>query len=125
MYSLSPRAPAWLPLLLQSPGAYLWCDLSASDFVQLFLLEKLPEYSFSGWQQLEKCSGRSACLNAPESLPDFLYAALDTTACAAFIKESRMNLANANKLHRKSGPGGGWHQCPMWYGCPASIVNAR
>jgi hypothetical protein len=32
----------------------------------------------------------------------FLYAALDTTACAAFIKESRMNLANANKFHRKS-----------------------
>jgi hypothetical protein len=34
---------------------------------------------------------------------DFLYAALDTTACAAFIKESRMNFANANKFHRKSG----------------------
>jgi hypothetical protein len=26
--------------------------------------------------------------------PDFLYAALDTAACAAFIKESRMNFAN-------------------------------
>jgi hypothetical protein len=26
-----------------------------------------------------------------------------TSACAAFIKESRMKLANANKLHRKSG----------------------
>jgi hypothetical protein len=25
--------------------------------------------------------------------PDFLYAALDTTACAAFIKESRMRFA--------------------------------
>jgi hypothetical protein len=35
--------------------------------------------------------------------PDFLYAAPDTTAGAAFIKESRMNLANANKLYRKSG----------------------
>jgi hypothetical protein len=33
--------------------------------------------------------------------PDFLYAALDTTACAAFIKESRMNFANASQLHRK------------------------
>ena len=30
--------------------------------------------------------------------PDFLYAAQDTTACAAFIKESRMNLDKANKL---------------------------
>jgi hypothetical protein len=35
--------------------------------------------------------------------PDFPYAALDTTACAAFIKESRKNFANANHLHRKSG----------------------
>ena len=36
--------------------------------------------------------------------PDFLYAALEMTACAAFIKESRMNFANANQLRRKSGP---------------------
>jgi hypothetical protein len=35
--------------------------------------------------------------------PDFLYAALDTTACAAFIKESRMKFVNANQFHRKSG----------------------
>ena len=35
--------------------------------------------------------------------PDFLYAAPDTTACAAFSKESRMKFANANKLDRKSG----------------------
>ncbi len=34
--------------------------------------------------------------------PDFLYAAPDTTTCAAFIKESRMNFASANQLHRKS-----------------------
>jgi hypothetical protein len=35
--------------------------------------------------------------------PDFLYAALGTAACAAFIEESRMKCASANKLHRKSG----------------------
>ena len=34
--------------------------------------------------------------------PDFLYAARDKTTCAAFSKESRMNFANATKLHRKS-----------------------
>jgi hypothetical protein len=39
----------------------------------------------------------------PSHTPDFLYAAPDITACAAFIKESRMKFANANKLHRKSG----------------------
>ncbi len=35
--------------------------------------------------------------------PNFLYSALDTTACAAFIKESRMKCAEATKLHRKFG----------------------
>ena len=35
--------------------------------------------------------------------PNFLYSALDTTACAAFIEESRMKCAEANKLHRKFG----------------------
>jgi hypothetical protein len=35
--------------------------------------------------------------------PDFLYAALDATAYAAFSKESRMKCAEATKLHRKSG----------------------
>ena len=35
--------------------------------------------------------------------PDFLYAAPDMTACAAFSEESRMRLTNATKLHRKSG----------------------
>ena len=35
--------------------------------------------------------------------PDFLYVALDKAACAAFVKESRMNFANANQFHRKSG----------------------
>jgi hypothetical protein len=35
--------------------------------------------------------------------PDFLYAALDATAYAAFVKESRKKRAGATKLHRKSG----------------------
>jgi hypothetical protein len=42
-------------------------------------------------------------LERPLRDPDFLYAALDTTACAAFIKERRMKCINANQLHRKSG----------------------
>jgi hypothetical protein len=35
--------------------------------------------------------------------PDFLLGAPPTPAWAAFIKESRMKLANASKLNRKSG----------------------
>jgi hypothetical protein len=39
----------------------------------------------------------------PSASPDFLYAALDATAYAAFVKESRKKRAGATKLHRKSG----------------------
>jgi hypothetical protein len=39
----------------------------------------------------------------PALNPDFLYAALDVTAYAAFVKESRKKRAGATKLHRKSG----------------------
>ena len=46
-------------------------------------------------------------LGAGDSLPalnpDFLYAALDATAYAAFVKESRKKRAGATKLNRKSG----------------------
>ena len=35
--------------------------------------------------------------------PEFLYSALDATACAAFSKESRMTFANAKEPHRNSG----------------------
>jgi len=35
--------------------------------------------------------------------PDFLHEAPPTSMCAAFIKESRMKLASASKLNRKSG----------------------
>jgi hypothetical protein len=39
----------------------------------------------------------------PALNPDFLYAALDATAYAAFVKESRKKRAGATKLHRNSG----------------------
>jgi hypothetical protein len=35
--------------------------------------------------------------------PDFLHGSPPTSACAAFIKESRMKFDNASKLDRKSG----------------------
>jgi hypothetical protein len=35
--------------------------------------------------------------------PISCHAALDTAACAAFRKESRMKFANATNLNRKSG----------------------
>jgi len=39
----------------------------------------------------------------PALNPDSLYAALDATEYAAFVKESRNKRAGATKLHRKSG----------------------
>jgi hypothetical protein len=36
-------------------------------------------------------------------VPDFLHEVPTTEACAAFIKESRMEYVNARELNRKSG----------------------
>jgi hypothetical protein len=45
--------------------------------------------------------------------PDFLHGAPPISACAAFIKESRMKFANARKLDRKSGVRWGEHGAPV------------
>jgi hypothetical protein len=47
--------------------------------------------------------GTHEALALPALNPDFLYAALDATAYAAFVKESRKKRAGATELHRKSG----------------------
>ena len=39
----------------------------------------------------------------PERTRISCLTALDTTTCAAFVKESRMKFTNATKLNRKSG----------------------
>jgi hypothetical protein len=39
----------------------------------------------------------------PERTRISCHAAPDTAACAAFVKESRMKIANATKFNRKSG----------------------
>jgi hypothetical protein len=46
--------------------------------------------------------------------PNFLYAALERTACAPFIKERRMKFREPTKLHRKSGDVG--HPRPLFGG---------
>jgi hypothetical protein len=51
----------------------------------------------------DKLRAGSAALALPALNPDFLYAALDVTAYAAFVKESRKKRAGATNLHRKSG----------------------
>jgi hypothetical protein len=51
--------------------------------------------------QIELCVSHIAQKKA--RYPDFLCAALSVTACAAFIKESRMKLVRPTGLNRKSG----------------------
>jgi hypothetical protein len=62
--------------------------------------------------------------------PDFLCAALSVTACAAFIKESRMKLVRSTGLDRKSGGVG--HPCfphlrrdNVSYRCLCAAVSDR
>jgi hypothetical protein len=45
--------------------------------------------------------------------PSFLYAALDDSASAPFVKERRMEFAKSIKLHRKSGM---WGTQLKWQG---------
>ena len=54
---------------------------------------------------LDGCPCSRFCVHGLKTMGDldFLYAAPDMTACAAFSKESRKRPANATKLHRKSG----------------------
>jgi hypothetical protein len=47
--------------------------------------------------------GRSVGMLHRAQPPDFLYVAPPMIACAAFSKESRMRLANANKPNRNQG----------------------
>jgi hypothetical protein len=51
----------------------------------------------------EVTSGIQGLYSLQVVAPDFLYAALDRSACAAFFTESRRRLVDSNKLHRKSG----------------------
>ena len=48
-------------------------------------------------------AGTNEALALPALNPDFLYAAQDATAYAAFVKKSRKKRAGATKVHRKSG----------------------
>jgi hypothetical protein len=55
------------------------------------------------WRACPPGLGANEALALPALNPGFLYAALDATAYAAFVKESRKKRAGATKLHRKSG----------------------
>jgi len=52
----------------------------------------------------------SCCQILPRTPPDFLHAALERSAYAAFFTESRARLLGSTKLHRKSGSVLGYSQ---------------
>ena len=71
--------------------AYVEPNLRASELeIENARLQRLVAELIARNQQL-----RQALESATRVDPDFLYAALDTTACAAFFKESRMKCAEA------------------------------
>jgi aspartate carbamoyltransferase catalytic subunit len=67
-----------------------------------------------------KDDSRESQTGATSRHPDFMYAALDTTACAAFIKES-MKFANTNQIHGKSGLPG--VTVPSALACSRSLLS--
>jgi len=69
-----------------------WCEHGAP--VQICEARKRLEGETCGIPHLAK-NERDA--------PNFLFAALDRTACAPFLKERRMKFREHTKLHRKSG----------------------
>src|SRR5271155_3209577 len=69
------------------------------------------------WIECEKSRGESCGIphlaKNERDAPNFLYAALDRTACAPFIKERRMKFWEPTKLHRKSEV---WGTRRLWRG---------
>ena len=71
--------------------AYIEPNLRASELeIENARLQRLVAELLTRNQQL-----RQALESATHEDRDFRYAALDTTACAAFVKESRMKRAEA------------------------------
>jgi len=65
---------------IEKAGPLLFAPVGACDFLIFFANER-----------------------GPRTAPDFLYAALDISACAAFFTESRMRLILSTNPNRKSG----------------------
>jgi hypothetical protein len=55
------------------------------------------------FQEKDEIFAATKLSSRPERTRISCHAALDTAACAAFVKESRMKFANATKFNRKSG----------------------
>jgi hypothetical protein len=96
-FERKPQAQSWLVLPSRKSGQG-WCERRAP--VRSWGVRKSLEEEGCGIPHLAK-NERDA--------PNFLYAALDWTACAALFKESRMNFMEPTKLHRKSGMWGTRH----------------
>jgi hypothetical protein len=63
----------------------------------------VPAWSCGDREACGECRGIPHLAKNERDAPNFLYAALDGTACAALFKESRMKTREPTKLHRKSG----------------------
>jgi hypothetical protein len=89
--------PALSFSLPQSVG----CPISRSFFARCGIPRTSTLFSELRKTHVERCGIPHLAKNERDT-PNFLHAAPDMTACAAFIKESHMDFANAHKLHSKS-----------------------
>jgi hypothetical protein len=100
-FERKPHAWSWLVLRSKKSGQR-WCEHGA-------LVRSCGTRSrLDG----ETCGIPHLAKNERDA-PNFLYAALDRTACAALSKESRMKFREPTKPHRKSGM---WGTRLLWRG---------
>src|ERR1700733_6418717 len=60
------------------------------------------DYRYRARFRVKRCGIPHLAKNERDT-PNFLFAALDTAACAPFCKERRMKFSEPTRLHRKSG----------------------
>jgi hypothetical protein len=106
---MDPALPGWADFWCRPPGPGLQTPLShVHSFLNLPQASRLLEMTILLQLKLRISPGnaefypQTELSSRPERTRISCHAALETTACAAFSKESLMKFANAN-INRKSG----------------------
>jgi hypothetical protein len=88
----------------RKPHTWSWLVPRSRKTRQRWCERRAPLRSFLTLKRLEgKTCGIPHLAKNERDAPNFLYAALDRTACAPLFKERRMKFREPTKLHRKSG----------------------
>jgi hypothetical protein len=93
------------PRKMKQAAVYVPKDPKASNFIEFY---KTTPKTWRPAQSGATSSESHICQKQADT-PNFLYAALERTACAPFFKERRMKFREPKNLHRKSGIWGTQH----------------